>query len=144
VARGGVRLSQEQVDAALARMGKPKSATLPHGWRTEGQSKMRNSIEEADGIRFPSKKHRAYFLRLKAEQHAGMIRYFIREVPFDIPGVYEDSRGRRRVARHFVDFGVCCMDGSFRWVEVKGRDIAMGRLKRIQTESLYGIKIEVV
>jgi hypothetical protein len=97
-------------------------------------------ISEADNMRFPSKKHRNHYLNLKAMQHAGEIRFFLREVPFDLPGHYKNGR----VVRHYVDFMLCLPDGTYRYQEVKGRDLAMGKLKRAQVEDIYKIKIEVI
>ena len=107
---------------------------------TPGQSKHRAVICEADQIRFPSKKHRAYYLQLQAERAAGMIRFFLREVPFDLPGHFENGR----VVRHWIDFEVIKNDGTVRWVEVKGRDLPLGKIKRLQVEELYGIRVELI
>lgn len=95
---------------------------------------------EADNLKFPSKKHRNHYLILRAMQHAGEIRFFLREVPFDLPGHYQNNR----VVRHYVDFMLCLPDGTYRYQEVKGRDLAMGKLKRAQVEDIYKIKIEVI
>lgn len=136
-----LRLANEAEFKALQNrmQGKPEISAIP-AYRQKSGNKHRNIICEADKIRFPSKKHRQHYLLLKAMQQAGEIRFFLREVPFDLIGHYENGR----IIRHFVDFGVCQKDGSFRWVEVKGRDLGMGKLKRAQTEEIYGIKIEII
>jgi len=103
-------------------------------------SKFNNVICEADRIKFPSKKHRAHYLLLKAMQQEGEIKFFLREVPFDLPGQYDNGR----VIRHYVDFMLCQIDGTYRYQEVKGRDLALGKLKRKQVEDIYNIKIEVI
>ncbi len=97
-------------------------------------------ICEADNMHFPSKKHRSFYLGLQAQKKAGMLKFFLREVAFDLPGHYDNGK----IVRHFVDFGICQNDDTFRWVEVKGRDLAMGKLKRKQVEEIYGIRIEVI
>lgn len=109
-------------------------------YKQQGANKYNNVICEADKLKFPSKKHRAHYLVLKAMQQNGEIRFFLREVPFDLPGHYESGR----VVRHYVDFMLCLPDGTFLYQEVKGRDLSMGKLKRIQTEEIYQIKIEVI
>lgn len=133
----------KEFDALQKRLkmdGKPVVASVPVFNQQASQSKHRAVICEADHIKFPSKKHRAHYLLLKAMQQAGEIKWFIREIPFDLPGHYENGR----VVRHYVDFVVCLPDDRFRYQEVKGRDLAMGKLKRVQVEELYKIKIEVV
>jgi hypothetical protein len=119
--------------------GKPVTSAVPE-YQQQGKNKHNNVICEADKIKFPSKKHRAHYLLLKAMQQNGEIRFFLREVPFDLIGHYENGR----VVRHYLDFMLCLPDGTYRYQEVKGRDLAMGKLKRAQTEEIYGIRIEVI
>lgn len=119
--------------------GKPITSAVP-AYQQQSTNKHNNVICEADKIKFPSKKHRAHYLLLKAMQTAGEIDWFLREVPFDLIGHYENGR----IVRHYVDFVLRLPDKTFRYMEVKGRDLAMGKLKRVQTEDIYGIKIEVV
>lgn len=127
--------SQAEYDALVHRMKNP--AAEPY---VPKKSKYRGVLCEADRLKFPSKKHRAYYLQLRAEQAAGLIKFFLREVPFDLPGQYENGR----VVRHYVDFAIISKDDRVKWVEVKGRDLAMGKMKRAQVEEIYGIRIEVV
>ena len=119
--------------------GNPVISAIP-AYEQKSSNKHRNVICEADKIKFKSKRERAHFLLLKAMQQTGEIRFFLRQVAFDLIGYYANGR----IIRHFVDFGVCQNDGTFRWVEVKGRDLDKGKIKRLQTEEIYGIKIEVV
>ena len=58
----------------------------------------------------------------------------------DLPGHYDNGR----IVRHYVDFMVCLPDDTFRYLEVKGRDLPMGKLKRKQVEDIYKIQIELV
>jgi len=113
---------------------------LPLYRKQQSTNKHHNVICEADRLKFPSKKHRAHYLTLKAMQQNGEIDWFLREVPFDLIGHYESGR----IVRHYVDFMIRLPDKTFRYQEVKGRDLAMGKLKRVQTEEIYGIKIEVI
>ena len=108
------------------------------------ESKFHAVLVEAHERSFPSKKHYRFYCELVCRQKAGEIRYFLEEVPFKLPGVFMDKRGRKRHAVHRVDFGVCEKDGTMTWVEVKGKDIPQGKLKRVQVEDLYHIKIMVV
>ena len=84
-----------------------------------------------DGIRFQSKRELRYANQLDLLKKAGAIKFFLRQVGFDLPGKI----------RHFVDFLIFYADGTYKFVEVKGRDLPMGKLKRHQVEKLYEIKI---
>jgi len=133
--------TQKEAEQLFKNLGKtfPGCGQMP-AYKQAGTNKHGNVICEADRLKFPSKKHRTHYLTLKAMQQNGEIRFFLREVPFDLPGHYENGR----VVRHYVDFMLCLPDGTFRYEEVKGRDLAMGKLKRLQTEELYGIRIVVI
>jgi hypothetical protein len=125
-----MRLTEKELENILNRKGSGQ----------EQQNKMRAVICDADGIKFPSKKHRNHYLLLKAMQFAGEIKFILREIPFDLPGHYDNGR----IVRHYVDFMVCLPDDTFRYLEVKGRDLPMGKLKRKQVEDIYKIQIELV
>lgn len=134
-----LRLNSEiELKALIHRMKHRDSPEIPE--RVQKASKYHAVVSEAFQIKFPSKKHRTFYLELVCRKQAGEIQYFIREVPFDLPGHYENGK----VVRHFVDFGVCNLDGTMTWYEVKGRDLAMGKLKRAQVEEIYGIRIVLV
>ena len=96
-------------------------------------SKMGNIITIVDGIRYHSKIEGRYAANLNLLVKAGAVKFYLRQVGFDIIG-----------ARHFVDFLIFYPDGTWKFVEAKGRDLAMGKLKRRQVEEIYGIRIEVV
>lgn len=94
-----------------------------------------NAIQTVtDGIKFGSKKEAAYYAQLKLRQMSGEVLFFLRQVPFHLPGG----------VRHVVDFVEFHADGTVKIVEVKGMDLAMGKLKRKQVEALYPITIDVV
>lgn len=88
---------------------------------------------EADGIRFDSKAEARYYLRLKERVAAGEVLYFLRQVPLHLPGN----------TRYVVDFLEVHADGSVHFVDVKGVETQMFRLKKRQIEDLYPIEIEV-
>lgn len=87
-----------------------------------------------DGIRYASKKEAAYADKLKMMQKSGEILFYIRQVGLDLPGK----------SRHFIDFLVFYTDGTAEFIEVKGRDHPIGKLKRKQAEALYPIDVRVV
>lgn len=134
--------SMVEVQALQARMRSKDAPPIP--CEAPKESKFHSVLTEAHQIRFPCKKAARFYLEQVCRQKAGEIGFVLREVAFDLPGVYEDKIGRKRRARHFVDFGICENDGTMTWVEVKGRDLPEGKLKRVQVEELYKIKIEVV
>jgi len=96
-------------------------------------SKYRNIPSEADGIRFASKAERDYYLRLQLRVQAGEVAWFLRQVPFHLPGN----------TKYLADFLEVLADGRIRVVDVKGRETAMFRLKRRQVEALYPVRIEL-
>lgn len=88
---------------------------------------------ERDGIKFPSKLERNCFDKLKSLQNQGKIRMLIRQIPFDLPGGF----------KHVVDFCVFTAEHVL-FIESKGRDLPIGKLKRLQVEELNDIPIYVV
>ena len=89
---------------------------------------------EIDGVKFGSKKEARFYSDLLLRKRAGEVVFFLMQVPFYLPGN----------VKYRLDFMVFKADGEIEFIEVKGMDLAMGKLKRKQTEALYPIKIEVV
>ena len=65
---------------------------------------------DVDGIRFDSKKEAKYYQELKLRQMAGEIVFFLRQVPFYLPGG----------VTYRVDFQEFHADGTVHFVDVKG------------------------
>lgn len=86
-----------------------------------------------DGIRFDSKREATYYQRLKLRVQAGEVLYFLRQTPVHLPG------GTKLV----VDFVEFMADGRVRYVDVKGRETPVFRLKRREVEHHYPIRIEL-
>jgi hypothetical protein len=146
MAKGTLRFNNMAEFEALKNRHKKIPSGLSHDeWLKQYQqqpkvNKFHAKITEAEGIKFGSKKEAAQFRELQARQHAGEIKFFLLQVPFLLPGVADN--GKR--TRHYLDFMAIRSDGQIEYIEVKGRDLPMGKLKRRQTEELYGIKIQVV
>jgi len=87
-----------------------------------------------DGIRFDSKKEARYYTELKLQKKAGLVLFFLRQVPLHLPG------GTKLV----VDFLVFYTDGSCRFIDVKGVRTAVYKLKKREVEHHYPITIEEV
>ena len=86
-----------------------------------------------DGKKFPSKLEAAYYERLKLRQKAGEVLFFLRQIPFDIPG-----------GRYVCDYMVFLTNGDIDIVDVKGMDTPLSKLKRKAVEEIYPIEIKVV
>jgi hypothetical protein len=89
---------------------------------------------EADGIKFASKAEARYYQFLKARVAAGEVVFFLRQVPFHLPGG----------VKYVADFLTFDADGSCHVIDVKGMETAAFKAKRKQVEAMYPVKIEVV
>ena len=90
-------------------------------------------------IKFPSKLERDYYNRLKALQRSGEILFFLRQVPFHLPG-------NIKYVVDFVEFWAPVNEqpGDIIFTEVKGYMTDLAQMKIRQTEEIYGIEINVV
>jgi hypothetical protein len=88
---------------------------------------------ERDGIKFPSKLERGCYDVLMSQKDKGLVLFVIRQIPFDLPGG----------AVHKIDYCVFTKENVI-FIEAKGRDLAMGKMKRLQVEELYNVTIHVV
>jgi hypothetical protein len=87
-----------------------------------------------DGFRFDSKKEANYYIGNKLLMAKGEIVLQLRQVPFQLPGQ----------VTYRLDFLEFYSNGNVRFVDVKGRDTAMSKLKRKQVEALYNVEITLV
>ncbi len=87
-----------------------------------------------DGIRFDSKAEARYYRNLLLRQVAGEVLFFLRQVPFHLPGN----------SRYVVDFVEFRSDGTVVFIDVKGVQTQMFKMKKRQVEELYPVEIEVV
>lgn len=86
-----------------------------------------------DGKNFDSKMESRYYEMLKLRQKTGEVLFFLRQVPFDIPG-----------GKYVADFLVFLADGTAEFIDVKGIDTQMSKLKRRAVEELYPVEIKIV
>lgn len=89
---------------------------------------------EFRGRVYPSKAQARYAQELELRKRAGEVFFWLEEVPFRLPNG----------TIHRVDFEVFLTCGVVEFVEVKGYDTVLGKLKRELVESLYPITITVV
>ena len=91
-----------------------------------------------NGIRFGSQKEAQYAQDTDLEIKAGIIDFYLTQVPFRLPGTIHRL--------DFVKFKQAANTPLYEvhFVEVKGFETQLGKIKRRQVEELYGIEIEVV
>jgi hypothetical protein len=95
------------------------------------QHKFHAKMTVSDGIKFPSRKEAQYYAKLKILQNNGDIVFFLRQVPFDLPGN----------VHYRADFMIFWKDGTVTIVDVKGVKTKMYNTKKKQVEALYPIEI---
>jgi len=121
----------------------PEEAQKPSKKAAAGQTSKYHAVR-TNG--YASKKEARYADELWLRQKAGEIHFWLEQVPFRLPG----DQVYRLDFVVFYTLPVIDHPGEMvnawmvRFIEVKGKDLSMGRLKRKQTEELYRIKIEVV
>jgi len=89
---------------------------------------------ERDGKKFPSKAERAYYDKLCLLRKAGDVLFFIRQVPFDLPG---DNVYR-------ADFMVFYADGTVKIIDVKGMETPEFKIKKKLLEETYPFTLDIV
>ena len=87
-----------------------------------------------DGIRFDSKREAKLYCDLKLQRDAGEVLFFLRQVPFHLPGgtVYR------------ADFMVFYSDGTSKVLDAKGRETKEFKVKKREVEAIYPVEIELI
>jgi hypothetical protein len=94
--------------------------------------KFNAKITERDGIKFHSRKEAYYYDELKSKVEAGLVLFFHRQVPIDLPGG----------VKYRVDFLEFHSDGTVHYVDVKGYKTPEYKAKKKMVEAIYPITIE--
>lgn len=89
---------------------------------------------EFDGFKFSSKLEGRYYNELKIKKASGEVVFFLRQVPFHLPGN----------VKYLVDFVIFLSNGSVEFVDTKGLDTPLSIAKRKQVEALYPVEIKIV
>ena len=89
---------------------------------------------KSDGIRFDSKKEAAYYDSLNLRKKAGQVLFYLRQVPFHLPGG----------VTYRVDFQEFHADGTVHFVDVKGMKTKDFIMKKKMVEDLFPVEIELV
>lgn len=124
--------SETDMPEPMRRLLQPAIAAQP---AAEPRRKYGNHIVHVDGIRFDSKREAKYYEYLKHQRARGEIQYFLRQVPIHLPG------GTKLV----VDFMVVDAAGALEYVDAKGRETPVFRLKLREVRHHYPhIRIRLV
>lgn len=95
-------------------------------------NKYKARVSYCDNIRFPSMLERNCYVKLKDLQNKGKILFFLRQIPFDLPGGF----------KHIVDYQVFT-EGDVLFIEAKGKELPMWNLKSAQVEEIFNVQIHV-
>jgi len=100
----------------------------PHKYHVSPNKEART----VDGWLFDSLKEARYYCELKIRVKAGEVLFFLRQVPFHLPG-HEIYR---------LDFLEIWTNGEIRFIDVKGYRTKDYRRKKKGVEREYGVEIE--
>ena len=109
-------------------------------------SKFNNVKVEIDGHTFDSIKEGEFYGSLKIKKKAGLIKDFKIQVQYDI------MVNNIHIAYYYLDFLIENNDGSFEYIDIKGKDSKTKKfiktgvfaLKKRLLEAIYGIKISMI
>ncbi len=87
---------------------------------------------ERDGIKFDSTKEARYYDELQLRVKAGEVLFFLRQVPFHLPGG----------VKLIIDFVEFWSNGTVHIVDVKGAKTEQYQAKKRMVEALYPVEIE--
>ncbi len=102
--------------------------------RRKPRHKFHAQPTERDGQRFDSKLEARVYDRLKLQQGAGEVVFFLRQTRFDLPGG----------VTYRCDFQVFYADGTVAFLDAKGFRTPQYVRSKKQVESLYPVTIEEV
>lgn len=89
---------------------------------------------EVDGKKFPSKLEARYYRHLKTIKLSGELLFFLRQVPFELPGGIS----------YRVDFVLFWASGDVEFVDVKGMETPISKMKIKQVEEIYPVEIKII
>lgn len=95
------------------------------------ENKYKNVKTEVNGITYHSKLEGKYAFELNARMLAGEIKEWERQVKIDL------SVGGHHICNYYVDFAITHLDETREYVEVKGFETEVWRLKWKLFEALY-------
>ena len=111
------------------------ASTLRDLWKCKPKKTKYNNVVSMRGERkFHSKLEARYYDLLQARKLMGEVKFFLMQVPIQLPGN----------VKYVIDFVVFMQDGTYEFVEIKGKMTDIARLKIKQAEDLYPIKITIL
>lgn len=134
-----LRMTPEQLKTYLSK-SKGKSSTTKKYYNNEilmessTKGKYKSTITYTDNVRFASKLEAQYYSYLKMLKNSNSIKYFLRQVPIHLTGGI----------KYVCDFMVVYQDNRIEYVDTKGFETAIFKLKKKQVEALYPFKIKLV
>ena len=96
--------------------------------------KFRNKPVIDDGKRYASKLEHSFKQHLDLLKKTGEVVFYLTQVPIDLPGG----------TKYIVDFQVFMADGSIRFIDTKGMETDLFKLKKRQVEEIYPFHIEII
>lgn len=133
----GLNWTEDEYQNWRRKQGENKVFGINDPLKPEKKSKYRvgnKSDRIYNGILFDSVKEMNYCKDLQLLQKAGELKFYLQQVPFDLPGG----------VKYRVDFVEFHEDGSVRFVDVKGIETPGFIMKKKQVEALYPVVIETV
>lgn len=134
----GLNWTKEEYQAWLAKQGPGQGVVKKVAAQEEEKPSKYHVRPKAErrynGILFASVKEMDYYKDLQLLIKGGEIKFFLRQVPFDLPGG----------VKYRVDFIEFYPDGTVRFIDVKGIETQMFKTKKKQVEALYPVTIETV
>lgn len=97
-------------------------------------SKLKNKPVVIDGIRFDSQLEGAYYLLLEFEKTTGNVSHYFMQVPIILTGS----------SKYRLDFLVFLTNGDTKYIDVKGHESDVFKLKKRQVKDLYPFEIQCV
>lgn len=130
-----LRLTEEEY---AARMRKKKNDKFAEEYTAKPIKKLSTKKNKygaratvVDGIRFHSQREADRYSELKLMKRDGQIEFFLRQVPFDLPGGI----------RWFADFMIFWKGGDKTIEDAKGVATPVYKIKKKQVEALYPVEI---
>jgi hypothetical protein len=131
-------------------------APVPMKAKPARKGKYHNLPTEADGIKFQSKLEAKYYVELALRKKAGEVLYYLRQVPFHLPGgvIYRVDflivsyhtgytmgvQMKREGARDLRNFEPMIVE----YVDCKGMDTQDSKNKIKMVQAMYGVTIQIV
>lgn len=107
----------------------------PWSWSTKGLPyKFKNKPVVYNGVRYTSKLEASYAEKLDQWIKDGYVKFYLEQVPIRLPGG----------TKYIVDFVVFYTDDTLRFIDTKGMETDIFKIKKREVEAIYPFEIEVI